>query len=133
MPRTKPDDGDVSILPEMVIDFEVDEDSLYMVIANVGQSSAHRISVRCNKEIQDFRGRQVTEMPLLRRLGFMPPGKKIRLFVNKFSTYAKTRQPMQMEFSITYSDRHERKQTDVVRHDLAVFKGVVMSDGKQEN
>lgn len=132
MRQAKPDNSNASMLPEVIIDFEVEEDSLYMVIANVGQSSAHRISVRCNKEIKDFRDKQVTELPVMRRLPFMPPGKKIRLFVNRFSAYVKARQPMQMEFSITYSDRHASQQTDVIRHDLAVFKGIITPDGKLE-
>ncbi len=124
--------GHAPILPEVIIDFECEEDSLYMVIANVGLSSAHRISVQCDKEIRDFRGKPMAEMRILRRLEFMPPGKKIRLFVNIFSTYVKTRQPMQMEFSITYSDRQRRQQTDVIRHNLAVFKGIITHEEKPE-
>jgi hypothetical protein len=120
------------MLPEMIVDFECDEDLLYMVVANVGLSSAHHISIQCNKEIKDFRGKPVTEMPLLRRLGFMPPGKKIRLFVDRFSAYAKARQPMQLSFSVTYSDRQGRQQTDVIKHDLAIFKGIITSIEKSE-
>ncbi len=121
-----------SRLPEVIVDFECEEDLLFLVIANVGLSSAHQISIQCDKEIRDFRGRQMTEMPILRRLEFMPPGKKIRLFVDRFSSYIGTKQPLRLEFQITYHDRERRKQTDVIRHNLAVFKGVVTSDGKEK-
>lgn len=122
--------GPVSRPPEIIVDFECEDDSLFMVIANVGLSSAHRISIQCDKEIRDFRGRQITEMPILRRLEFMPPGKKVRLFVDRFSAYVKAKQPMQLEFSITYFDRERRQQTDTIRHNLAIYRGIITSNGK---
>jgi hypothetical protein len=32
---------------------------------------------------------------------------------------------------VTYFDHGQRKQTDVIRHNLAVFRGVVWSDEKE--
>lgn len=124
----KRDIESISIQPEVIVDFECEEDSLFIVIANVGLSSAHQISIQCDKAIRDFRGKQITEMPILRRLEFMPPGKKIRLFVDRFSSYIRTKQPLRLEFLVTYHDRDRRKQTDVIKHNLAVFKGIVTSN-----
>ncbi|HEX6067535.1 MAG TPA: hypothetical protein VFZ05_01935 [Nitrososphaera sp.] len=117
-----------SRLPEVIVDFECEGDSLFIVIANVGFSSAHRISIRCDKEIRDFRGKQVTGMEVFRRLEFMPPGRKVRLFVNGFAAYLKEKQPLRPVFTVTYFDRDQRKRTDVIRHNLAVFRGLVTSD-----
>lgn len=134
MRQPKTDENDASLvsrLPEIIVDFECEQDLLFMVIANVGFSSAHRISIECDREIRDFRGRQITEIPLLRRLEFMPPGKKIRVFVDRFSSYMRAKQPMQLEFSITYFDRLRKRQTDVIRHNLAIYKGIVTPDGEK--
>ena len=129
MRKTKQDNLDDKsvMLPEVIIDFECEEDSLFLVIANVGLSSAHRIAVQCNKEIRDFRGKQVMDMQLLRKLEFLPPGKKIRLFINSFSSYLKAKQPMQLEFSISYFDRNHRPQTNLIRHNLAIYRGIITS------
>lgn len=120
-----------SQFPEVIVDFECEEDSLFIIIANVGFSSAHRISIRCDKEIRDFRGKQITEMAIFRRIEFMPPGKRIRLFVNSFAAYLKEKQPLRPVFTVTYFDREQKKQTDVIRHNLTMFKGIVTSDEKK--
>lgn len=104
---------------------------MFIIIANVGFSSAHRISIRCDKEIRDFRGKQITEMAIFRRIEFMPPGKRIRLFVNNFAAYLEEKQPLRTIFTVTYFDRKQKKQTDVIRHNLTMFKGIVTSDGKE--
>lgn len=131
---TRPDRNDKGavLLPEVIIDFECEQDSLFLVIANVGSSSVHSISVRCDKEVWDFRGKQIARMDIFRRLEFLPPGKRIRLFVNKFSAYIREKQPLRLEFVISYYDRDRRKQTDIVRHNLAIFKGVVTPAEKYE-
>ena len=121
-----------SRVPEVIIDFEYEEDSLFIVIANVGSSSAHRISIQCDKEIRDFRDSPITEMEIFRGLEFMPPGKKIRFFVDKFSTYLKTRRPLKLQFKITYFDQDSRRKTDIIRHNLAIFKGIITSYQDQE-
>lgn len=118
-------------LPEVIVDFECEEDSLFIIIANVGFSSAHRISIRCDKGIRDFRGKQMTELEIFRKLEFMPPGKRIRLFVNNFAAYLKEKQPLRPIFTVTYFDREQKKQTDVIRHNLTMFKGIVTSDEKK--
>lgn len=71
-------------------------------------------------------------MDIFRRLEFLPPGKRIRLFVNKFSAYIREKQPLRLEFVISYYDGDRRKQTDIVRHNLAIFKGVVTPAEKYE-
>lgn len=128
----KSDNEGARRLPEVIVDFECEEDSLFIVIANVGSSSAHRISIRCDKEIRDFRGKRITGMDIFRRLEFLPPGRRIRLFVNSFSAYLREKQPLRLEFVITYFDRERRKQTDVIVHNLAIFRGIVMSNEKHE-
>lgn len=132
MRRTDPvnDSEGISRLPEVIVDFECEGDSLFIVIANVGSSSAHRISIRCDKEIRDFRGKQMTAMEVFRRLEFMPPGRRIKLFVNSFAAYLKEKQPLRVVFIVTYFDRDQRKRTDVIRHNLAIFRGIVTSDEK---
>jgi hypothetical protein len=128
MIRTRDDIDKACLHPEVIIDFECERDSLFIVIANVGSSSAHRISIVCDKEIRDFRGKQIMRLGIFRKLEFLPPAKKVRTFVTTFSAYLKDRQPLQLKFSVTYHDRHGRKQTDVIRHNLGIFREIVTSE-----
>ena len=99
-----------------------------MVIANVGSSSAHRISIEFDKEITDFRGRRLSQLDVFHHLEFLAPGKKISFFVDDLAKYIRRKQPLRVGFSITYSDRNGQSRRDQIRHNLAVYKDLVVPD-----
>jgi hypothetical protein len=119
-------EGPESRLPEVIVDFECNRDLLYIVIANVGSSSAHKISIEFDKEIVDFRGKQLSQLDIFHHLEFLAPGKKIALFVDNLSGYIKRKQPLCVGFSITYFDRNGQGLCDHIGHNLRVFKDIVM-------
>lgn len=114
--------------PEVIVDFDRKQDLLYMVIANVGSSSAHRISIEFDKEITDFRGRRLSQLDVFHHLEFLAPGKKISFFVDDLAKYIRRKQPLRVGFSITYSDRNGQSRRDQIRHNLAVYKDLVVPD-----
>ena len=105
--------------PEVIVDFECEGGFLYMVIANVGSSSAKGVSVKLDKKVRDFRGKSLSE--ILRHLEFLPPGKRFRLPVDRLSSYM-GKQPMQVSASIAYSGIDGRSYSDVITHNLAIYK-----------
>jgi predicted MPP superfamily phosphohydrolase len=115
-------------VPEVIVDFDCKQDLLYVVIANVGLSSAHRISIEFDKEITDFRGRRLSQLDVFHHLEFLAPGKKIIFFVDDLAKYIKRKQPLRIAFSITYFDRNSQSRTDHIRHNLAVYKDLVVPD-----
>ena len=119
MTRLKDDNTIGSRRPEVIVDFECEKGFLYMVIANVGSSSAKEVSVKLDKKVRDFRGKSLSEV--LRHLESLPPGKRFRLPVDRFSSYV-ARQPMQVSASITYTDMDGRPCSDVITHNLAIYK-----------
>lgn len=65
--------------PEVILDFEYDNNNglLFVIIENIGASSAYRVSVKFNKEITGIHGeRKITEMNIFKYLEFLPPRKK---------------------------------------------------------
>jgi hypothetical protein len=113
-------------VPEVIVDFDCKEDLLYMVIANVGSSSAHKVSIEFDKEITDFRGRRLSQLDVFSHLEFLAPGKKIAFFVDDLAKYIKRKQPLRIGFSIAYFDRNGESRRDFIRHNLAVFKDLVV-------
>lgn len=119
MARTKDDDTVGSRRPEVIVDFECEKGFLYMVIANVGSSSARGVSVKLDKKLRDFRGKSLSG--ILRHLEFLAPGKRFRLPVDRFSSYM-GKQPMQVSAFIAYSDMDGRSYSDVITHNLEIYK-----------
>jgi hypothetical protein len=58
-------------------------------------------------------------------LKFLPPGKKIKVFVDLFQFYLAGKQPMQIKTDIFF--RNEIKQTfqNSIQHDLSIYKDFV--------
>jgi hypothetical protein len=111
--------------PEVIIDFECENDLLYVNIANVGASSAHGISIEFDKEIRDCRDRPLSELRACRRIGFMPPGKNMRLFVDRFSAYLARKQPLRVVARVSYLDRAGKRYDESIRHDLSIYRGAL--------
>ncbi len=106
------------------MDFECEGDLLFIVIANIGSSSAFRISIKFNKEMVNSSGKNIASMKIFRMLEFAPPGKKIRIFVDRFSSYVARKQPQLITANISYSDKRGQKFNDVIKHNLAVYRDI---------
>jgi|SRR6187200_3255776 hypothetical protein len=114
--------------PEVILDFEYDNNNglLFVIIENIGASSAYRVSVKFNKEITGIHGeRKITEMNIFKYLEFLPPRKKIRIFVDIFSSYLIREQPLLITTTILYSNKNNQKFQDVIEHNLSIYKDMI--------
>jgi hypothetical protein len=70
------------------LDFEYDDGVLYIIIENIGPSSAYKVSIKFDKEITGMKGqRKISAMRIFERIEFLSPRKKIRIFVDTFASY----------------------------------------------
>lgn len=114
--------------PEVILDFEYDNNNglLFVVIENIGVSSAYKISVKFNKEMTGIQGeKKITEMNIFKYLEFLPPRKKIRIFVDGFSSYLIREQPLSITTTILYSNKNNQKFRDLIEHNLSIYKDLI--------
>lgn len=119
--------------PEVILDFEYYNDNsngnggdgiLYIIIENIGLSSAYNISIKFDKEITGVEGeKNISAMKIFDCIEFLPPHKKIRIFVDTFVSYISRRQPLVLTTAIRYSDKENRKIQDFIKHDLSIYQG----------
>jgi hypothetical protein len=76
-------------VPEVIVDFEYDNRGLlFIIIQNIRLSSAYQTSIKFDREITGIRSdKKLTDMSVFRSLEFLPPGKRIRIFVVSFLSY----------------------------------------------
>jgi hypothetical protein len=126
-------DSEESRKPEVILDFEYDNSSsssgaanagiLYIIIENIGLSSAYNISIKFDKEITGVEGnKKISAMKIFDRIEFLPPYKKIRIFVDTFVSYMIRRQPLVITTMIRYSDKENRKIQEIIKHDLSIYQ-----------
>lgn len=114
-------------VPEVILDFEYDNRGLlFIIIQNIGLSSAYQTSIKFDNEITGIRrDKRLTDMKLFRSLEFLPPGKRIRIFVDSFLSYVNRKQPLIVNTNISYSNKNKQKFREVIKHDLSIYKEVV--------
>jgi hypothetical protein len=106
------------------LDFEYDDNGiLYIIIENIGLSSAYKVSIRFDKEITGIEGeKKISAMKIFDCIEFLSPHKKIRIFVDTFVSYLLRKQPLIIGATINYSNKNNKEFQNVIKHDLSIYK-----------
>jgi len=109
--------------PEVILDFEYVKGLLYIVVGNIGTSPAYSVSVEFDEKITGIGGeKEISSLNLFRDIGFLPPQKKIRVFVDSFPSYIARKQPMNVEVTITYYGEDKKKLSNSITHNLSIYQ-----------
>ena len=108
--------------PEVIVDFAVEEGLLTVGLKNVGCTSAYRVRTVFDKPFYGLGGEKcISGMRFFREVGFMPPQKEYRQFVDPLQAYAKRKGPMRIKATISYRDRDGNRYEDTMLHELRIF------------
>ncbi len=113
--------------PDVVVDFEFEGGALYLAVTNHGSRSAHDVSTRFDPTFHDGDGREIPALHLFDRLGFLPPGKTIRTFVDPFEAYVRRGEPTVVESTVRFHGRGGRRFESAATHDLAIYRDLAYS------
>ena len=109
--------------PDVVVDFNLRNGLLFVTVHNIGAASAYQVVTRFDRTFRGLGGRKdLTALALFRSLLFLPPGKRIRQLVDTADAYFQRHEPTRLTATITYADRDGRRYTDVIPHDLEVYR-----------
>ena len=109
-------------MPEVIVDFECADGLLYVQVENVGDAPAHGVSVEFDKELIGSEGRKMSSLNLFRNLGFLPPKKRIRAFIDTWQSYVAREQPMKIRVTAAYHGKDGQGFTERMTHDLSIYQ-----------
>lgn len=101
----------------MVVDVVFDAGLLYLELANLGEVPALDVTSSFEPALVDAHGRDVSELLLFRRLGFLAPGRRIRTLLGPSSAYSES-----VTVEVQYSRAGGERQTARITHELATFR-----------
>ena len=111
--------------PDVIVDFIFERGLLFIALINIGKAPAYNITVEFSREIQGIEGSKlISQMPLFRRLEFMPPGKKIVTFIDSSASYFQHEQPLDIETIVTFRDHRGRRFLNRIKHNLDVYRNI---------
>jgi len=112
--------------PDIIVDFEYNDGMLFIVIENIGDDPAYDASVRFNKKILGMqKTKNISSLRIFKLLKFLPPGKKIKMFVDLFQFYLTSKQPMQIKTIIFFRNKLKQTFQNSIQHDLSIYKDFV--------
>jgi hypothetical protein len=108
---------------DVVLDVELEEGLFFLVLANLGGSAAHGIRVRFDAPLRGLGGeRRLDRLRLFRSLEFLPPGRRIRVFLDRSALLFARGEPTAFSARITWREDDDRRGSRVIRHDLDAYR-----------
>jgi hypothetical protein len=109
--------------PEVILDVRFEEGLLFLVVANTGERPAHGVSCTFDRSFRGLGGeREVSTLPLFRRLELLAPGREIATLLDTSAAYFARGEPTELTVKVAYHDPEGRSYESAIRHDLSVFR-----------
>ena len=111
--------------PNVIVDFEYQNGLLFIVVENIGNDAAFDIVVKFNKEILGMQKTvDVSGLDIFNSLKFLPPEKKIRVFIDIFYSYIANRQPLKITAIASFSSKTKQRFQNTIPHDLTIYRNL---------
>ena len=111
--------------PDVIVDFDFEDGLLFVALRNIGRGPAFDVSVDFDKNLRGVEGAKViSEMALFRDVGFLPPRKSIRTFLDTSASYFARDEPTELRCETTFHDRRGRRLVNRMRHNLEIYRDI---------
>lgn len=114
--------------PEVIVDFEYENGLLFIVIENIGPDSAYDVSEKFDKSISSLQKSKISSLKIFKSLRFLPPRKKIRIFVDSYQSYIYNKQPLLIKVDIQFKNKMGKRFKNSILHDLSIYKDLMEID-----
>lgn len=118
MAELAPDDG-------VVVDVVFDGGVLYLELANLADRPALNVACTFDSPLLDVQGRDVSELPVFRRVAFLGPRRRIRTLLDSSFGYFARKQATRVTVAVDYERPDGPRQRTEVAHDLETFRDLL--------
>lgn len=109
--------------PDVILDFEYTSGQLYAIIENIGEDSAFDVIIKFNKRILGIqKTKNISSLSIFNSLKFLPPKKKIKIFVDSFQSYVLSKQPLKIKVVISFKNKLKKEFRNTITHDLSIYE-----------
>jgi hypothetical protein len=108
---------------DVILDVELERGLFFLVLENLGGEPAHSVRVRFDGPLSGLGGeRRIDRLQLFRRLEFLGPGRRVRVFLDRSALFFARDDPTVFGVRVAWrTDRGERRSREI-RHDLAAYR-----------
>ena len=112
------------LVPDVIVDFERDDEELFVTVENIGRGPAHHVSTTFEPALRGARGSvEISELALFEHIPFLAPGKEIRTLLDTTTAYFNRDDPTQVTATVQFENDEGERFRRSITHDLRVYKG----------
>lgn len=109
--------------PQVIIDFALDGDGLFVVLTNLGPTPAYDVAVTFDRPFHGLGGaRTMNDLAMFTRLLFLGPGRELRSLIDAGAAYFDRNEPTRLAATVSYRLPGGVRQRSTIRHDLTVYR-----------
>ena len=108
---------------DVILDVEFEDGLLFLVLENVGFRPAHSVRVRFGGPLRGLGGqKRIDRLRIFRRLELLPPGRRIRIFLDRSALFFAREEPTEIEARVAWRTDDGGRRSRIVRHDLDAYR-----------
>ena len=109
-------------LPNLLIDFVLVGEKLYLRFANISDAEAYDVSVNFSQPILALnQSKDLAQINLFRKLAYFAPQKEFLLYIDEVSQFLSTLEKTTVQFTILCYNAERKFFKKEIIHDLAIY------------
>ena len=108
---------------DVILDVELDRGLLFLALENLGDLPAHAVRVRFGQPLHGLGGeKRVDRLQLFRRLEFLGPHRRIRVFLDRTALFYARDEPTELAVTVTWRTDEGHRRRREIHHDLSAYR-----------
>ena len=110
----------------VIVDFEIDSESVFLIIKNLGAVPALKLRINPLSPILGLEGKKdITKLSIFREISYLAPLKEIKIFVDSYESFFTHLKDFSVYFNISYKNEKRRSFKIKIHHDLRIYADLI--------
>ena len=110
----------------VIVDFEIDSESVFLIIKNLGAVPALKLKIKPLSAILGLEGKKdITTLSIFKEISYLAPLKEIKIFVDSYESFFTHLKDFSVYFNISYKNEKRRSFKIKIHHDLRIYADLI--------
>jgi hypothetical protein len=110
----------------VIVDFEIDAESVFLIIKNLGAVPALKLKIRPSAPILGLEGKKdISKLSIFKKISYLAPLKEIKIFVDSYESFFRHLKGSSVRFKISYKSEKKKSFKMKIAHDLRIYADLI--------
>ena len=110
----------------VIVDFEIDAESVFLVIKNLGSVPALKLKIHPSTPILGLEGKKdIGNLSIFKKISYLAPLKEIKIFVDSYESFFLHLKDSSVRFKISYRNVKKKSFKMKIDHDLRIYADLI--------